>query len=84
MADALTDTREFLDELVIELTGLHVNATKLQTTPEDREPVQALIGVPARLITAAQALRARLADEPEPQVEAENKPKAKPRSKAAA
>jgi hypothetical protein len=58
---ALDHVREFLEQdLIPELTCLHVSATQLQTMPDDRAPVEAMVAVPGRLIAGAQALLAQL------------------------
>ena len=72
--------REFLEaDLIPELTRLHVSATQLQTMPEDRAPVDAMVAVPGRLIAGAQALLAQLDSDAKP---AEAKAEAKPKSRA--
>jgi len=58
--NTLDDVRDFLETLATDLTNLHVAATQLQTTPEDRAPADTIIAIPSRLLGEAQALSARL------------------------
>lgn len=79
MTALLDDVREFLDDLVSDLTDMHVKAAQYSLEPHDPARVEALAKLPAGLIDRAQALSAQLAQQAEPGDAP--KAKAKPASK---
>lgn len=74
---ATDSVRGFLDDVVTDLTGLHVKAMQYQNQPHDQAAVDALAQLPAGLIDRAQSLAAQL----DKQAEADEKAKAKSAAK---
>lgn len=80
MADTLmSDAQSFLEDVVHDLTNLHVNVAQALNAPYDQKAVEALGNLPAGLIDRAQDLSARLekANDDEPKAAAKSKPAAK-------
>lgn len=73
--DTLADVKDFLRDVVSDLTGMHVKAAAFQNAPDDKDAVDALAQLPAGLIERAQELAGRI--ESEQNADSDDKPSAK-------
>jgi hypothetical protein len=80
-SDTLQDVSDFLDDLVNDLTGLHVKTAAVTNAPDDQDARDALAALPGVLIERAQGLRARLDQRQHPDADADG---TRPAAKAAA